>query len=73
MSLMTPDELAVTIKVQKSTLATWRYKKTGPVYVKLGKQIFYRRADVDTWISTQAVQPVVAEVVADARQTELAI
>lgn len=73
MSLMTPDELANTIKVQKSTLATWRYKKTGPAYVKLGKQIFYRRADVDTWIAQQAVQPVTAEVIADARQTELAI
>lgn len=36
-----------------TTVQSWasrRYKGTGPRFIKLGKSVFYRRADVEAWI-----------------------
>lgn len=30
--------------------AAMRHKGTGPRYVKLGRRVYYRRADIDAWI-----------------------
>jgi hypothetical protein len=30
--------------------AAMRHKGTGPRYVKLGRKVYYRRADLDEWI-----------------------
>jgi predicted DNA-binding transcriptional regulator AlpA len=37
------------------TLEDWRYRRTGPPYMRVGGQIRYRRADVDAWLATQTV------------------
>jgi len=53
--LLTPDELGAMLSVTAPTLAQWRVEKTGPDYVKLGKSVFYRRADVLAWIQMNLV------------------
>ncbi len=35
------------------TLIQWRYKGTGPKYVKVGKYVRYRWSDVDAWLAGQ--------------------
>lgn len=35
------------------TLADWRTKGIGPDYVKVGRLIRYRQADLDAWIETR--------------------
>jgi excisionase family DNA binding protein len=39
------------------TVEDWRYRGTGPAFVRCGRQIRYRRADVDSWIESQRVEP----------------
>lgn len=48
--LLTPAETADILRVAVQTLADWRYKKIGPVYVKQGTRIFYDPADVQAYI-----------------------
>ncbi len=31
--------------------ATLRHKGTGPVYVKIGRKVYYSRADIEAWLS----------------------
>lgn len=53
LGLLTPEELAVTLKVTESTLQTWRSEGAGPLCIKLGKQVFYRMNDIQDWIAEQ--------------------
>jgi predicted DNA-binding transcriptional regulator AlpA len=48
--LLSSDDLALLIGVDERTLAVWRSQKRGPDYVRLGRAIFYRRADVRSWV-----------------------
>jgi hypothetical protein len=35
------------------TLADWRAKRFGPAYVRVGRLIRYRQADLDAWLETR--------------------
>jgi predicted DNA-binding transcriptional regulator AlpA len=48
--LLTRTELAEYLGISPSTLAVWRYRRQGPVGVKVGNRLRYRLADVDAWI-----------------------
>jgi hypothetical protein len=54
-----PDELiaatsaAKLLHVQPATLTCWRYEKRGPRFVKIGRFVFYRRADLSEWLAAQ--------------------
>lgn len=50
LALVTENELAEALELTAQTLITWRRLKTGPSYVKLGKSVFYREADINQWI-----------------------
>jgi hypothetical protein len=53
--LLSPDDLAALLDVDERTLAVWRCAKRGPDFVKLGRAIFYRKADVIGWINLNTV------------------
>lgn len=55
LGLITPEELAVTLGVLPETLKAWRWKKTGPDFVRLGQSVFYRIRDVEEWIAASIV------------------
>lgn len=40
-----------------ATLQWWRTVGRGPVYVKIGRKVFYRRRDLDAFIASGEVQP----------------
>ena len=54
--LLSENDLSALLGVDPHTLTVWRSKKLGPTVVKLGRGVFYRRADVDAWIA-QNVAP----------------
>lgn len=35
------------------TLEMWRYRGTGPRFLKVGRHIRYRWSDVEAWLATQ--------------------
>ncbi len=51
------DEAATYLHLQPSTLETWRSARCGPVYVKVGRRVFYRLEDLDRWLASRAVEP----------------
>lgn len=51
------DGVAEHIGVPPKTIVTWRYLRSGPPYVKVGKHVRYRWADVDAWLAQQYVRP----------------
>jgi len=64
MGLMTQEELADMCDVKVATVRMWRVKGTGPKFTRLGKQAFYRRADVDAWIESNLTQVEAEEIAA---------
>lgn len=54
-ALLSPTDLAALVGVDKRTLALWRAQHKGPEFIRLGRAIFYRRADVVTWTNSSAI------------------
>lgn len=48
--LLTESEFASLAEVSMQTVQTWRSKGTGPVYVRLGRSVYYLRPDIEEWI-----------------------
>jgi excisionase family DNA binding protein len=48
--LMNTKELAEYLGVARSTLIQYRKDGTGPVYIKLGHLVRYKKMDVDIWV-----------------------
>lgn len=48
--LLTIDEVADYLQVPVQTLYHWRYKRTGPKGVRVGRFVRYHRADVEAWL-----------------------
>lgn len=51
--LLTAAELAAKLHKTAAALAQWRYKGTGPKFIKLGGGIRYRASDVEAWLDAQ--------------------
>lgn len=41
----------------ESTLANWRSAGRGPKYLKLGAKVYYRLADLDSWMQSRVRDP----------------
>lgn len=52
---MNTNELAEYLGIAVSTIVDYRLKGIGPVYVKIGHLVRYRKADVDNWVANKAV------------------
>ncbi|MEV5832820.1 helix-turn-helix domain-containing protein [Nocardia sp. NPDC052112] len=53
---LTTAELAQEYKFTIGTLRYWRHIGYGPACFALGRKIFYRRTDVEAWITEQEQQ-----------------
>lgn len=51
--LIDEARLAARLGVSRATLQSWRYAGRGPRYLKLGRLIRYREADVDAYLRAQ--------------------
>lgn len=59
---MTPQNLderqaAQFLGLSVSTLQQWRFRSRGPAYLKFGKAVRYRVADLETYIAAHLVRP----------------
>ena len=50
---LTREELAVELRRNKRTLDRWAVLGMGPPRTYVGRQILYRRASVEKWLSAQ--------------------
>lgn len=53
--LWTPSRLAEYLELSEQTLANWRSRRRGPVWVKIGGQVRYRDSDIEAFISGRTV------------------
>ena len=57
-SELVPDgETARLLDKKRNTLAGWRCAGEGPAFVKVGRRVYYRRADIMAWLGTQRREP----------------
>ncbi|MGV9715171.1 helix-turn-helix transcriptional regulator [Rhodococcus pyridinivorans] len=49
-------EVAAFFNMTEAALAQWRYRGTGPKFVRLNRRIFYKWADVYEWIDQNTMQ-----------------
>ena len=49
--LLTTREAAGYLRLAITTLEHWRLEGRGPIFCKIGRQVRYRRADVDRWLA----------------------
>ena len=54
--LLTIDELAVIIKVKKSTIYQWVHLRLIP-YIKVGRLLRFREEDIQKWLISRQVEP----------------
>ena len=52
--LVPQANLAQLLNVSERTLERWRVEGTGPVYVKAGRRVLYRRDDIERWLAQGA-------------------
>ncbi|WP_409998740.1 helix-turn-helix transcriptional regulator [Bradyrhizobium sp. SZCCHNS2022] len=64
--LIPADEVADALHLRRQTLAAWRTLGRGPSFVKVGRTVFYRRADIEAWLGAQRREPVRASTAATA-------
>jgi predicted site-specific integrase-resolvase len=62
--LMTQDEVAALFDITTPVLANWRSAGKGPLYVKLGGRVKYRKTDVQAFINSNVRQSTSATVAA---------
>ena len=48
----TQKYLSDLIEVSERTLERWRVEGTGPAYVKAGRKVLYRPADIEAWLAS---------------------
>jgi excisionase family DNA binding protein len=51
--LLTQREAAGYLRLSERTLERLRVTGTGPVYVKAGRRVLYREADLEAWIASR--------------------
>ena len=50
-SLLTPGEVSELLGgIPEKTLANWRSQRKGPLFIRVGIHVRYRREDLDAWV-----------------------
>lgn len=55
--LMTTEEFAEYVRRPVATIYQWNSRGQGPRFIKRGRSILYRRADIDAWLNASYVNP----------------
>lgn len=50
--LLSPGELADLLGISLSTVYAWRSQGRGPVGIRVGRNVRYRRDDVERWLDS---------------------
>lgn len=49
--LLTPAEVAAALRVDTKTLASWRFKGTGPTFLKISGLVRYSTEDIQSFLA----------------------
>lgn len=49
---LTPKEVSVMLGVSVRTLEKWRQEDAGPPYAKFNGRVWYKKAQIDTWLDS---------------------
>lgn len=55
--LLKQDVAAQFLGVTPHTLETWRHKRKGPPYIKVGRLVYYRESALAGWLDEHTVRP----------------
>jgi DNA-binding transcriptional MerR regulator len=55
--LLDTAEAAAYIRLPARTLEYYRSRGVGPSFLRVGRRIFYRRAELDLWLDSCRVEP----------------
>ena len=53
--LLTQHQAALRLWLSERTLERWRVSGTGPRFVRCGRSVRYREADLEAWITARVV------------------
>jgi predicted DNA-binding transcriptional regulator AlpA len=53
--LIDEKQLCAELGISSVTATKWRAKAAGPPFIKVGRLVRYRRADVDAWLASRTV------------------
>lgn len=53
---LTVDDLADRVQVPVRTVYDWNTRGTGPTYIRIGRYVRYREADVVAWENARLVE-----------------
>lgn len=56
-SQRTEEQAARRLGISVVTLRNWRWRKIGPAYLKVGRNVFYLDGDIDEWLEGQRRNP----------------
>jgi len=54
-ALLTEEQVSEILQVPVRTLQDWRYRKSGPAYLKMGHAVRYREEAVEAWLDEVSV------------------
>ena len=49
-TLLTAEQVAAKIQISHKTLRKWRWEGKGPRYIKIGRKVAYRPADIEAYV-----------------------
>jgi predicted DNA-binding transcriptional regulator AlpA len=52
--LVPVEDLAAEVKVEVQTIYNWRTAGKAPRAHRIGRRLFFRRSDIDSWIASRA-------------------
>lgn len=55
--LISSAETARLLSLKEQTLGAWRCQGRGPKFCKIGRAVFYRKADISAWLGEQIREP----------------
>lgn len=53
--LIDEKQLCADLGISSVTATKWRAKAAGPPFIKVGRLVRYRRADVEAWLAARTV------------------
>ena len=53
--LLDEKRLCAELGISRVTATKWRRRADGPPFVKIGRLVRYRRADLDAWIASRTI------------------
>lgn len=54
-ALLTEAQAAQVLSLSIRTLQSWRVRGSGPLFVRAGRAVRYRRADIQRWVEANTV------------------